>query len=167
MGRGNHKIYYTVNNRGNDGLISAQTVEQVGANDLYLRLGYTITDAGWEGDVVQTAINLAANLPVATQPDGSPIVGLMRVEYSDRNLPQSGTFTLSLEGNPNFHSYEAVDTDTTHSTFTVRDDVNAPKIPISPDRWAFARCSGGPGSEEPRLSTSATSTAFVPTRSTS
>ncbi len=149
MGRGNHKIYYTVNNRGNDGLISAQTVEQVGANDLYLRLGYTITDAGWEGDVVQTAINLAANLPVATQPDGSPIVGLMRVEYSDRNLPQSGTFTLSLEGNPNFHSYEAVDTDTTHSTFTVRDDVNAPKIPISPDRWAFARCSGGPGSEEP------------------
>src|SRR5713101_10057118 len=107
MSRGNQKIYYTVNNRGNDGLVAAQTVAQVGSNDIYLRMGYTIVDAGWEGDVVQTAINLAAILPIATQPDGSPIIGLMRVEYSDRNLPQSGTFTLSLEGNPNFHSYEA------------------------------------------------------------
>jgi hypothetical protein len=149
MGLGNHKIYYTVNNRGNDGLVSAQTVAQVGANELYLRLGYTIVDAGWEGDVVQTAINLAAHLPVATQPDGSPIVGLMRVEYSDRNLPQSGTFTLNLEGNSNFHSYEAADTDTAHATFTVRDDVNAAKMPISPDRWAFARCPSGPGVQEP------------------
>ena len=149
MGRGNHKIFYTVNNRGNDGLVSAQTVQQVGANDLYLRLGYTIADAGWEGDVVQTAINLAANVPTATQPDGSPLVGRMRVEYSDRNLPQSGTFTLNLEGNANFRSYETADTDSAHATFSVRDDVNAPKTPISPDGWAFARCPTGPGSEEP------------------
>jgi hypothetical protein len=149
MNRGNHKIYYTANNRGNDGLISAETVGQVGSNELYLRLGYTIVDAGWEGDVVQTAINLAANLPVATQADGSPIVGPMRVEYSDRNLPQSGSFTLNLEGNPAFHSYEAADTDTTRSTFTVRDDVNSPKIPISSNRWAFARCPTGQGSLDP------------------
>src|SRR6266851_9180180 len=94
MSRGNRKIFYTVNNRGNDSLIPAETVAQVGSNDIYLIMGYTIVDAGWEGDVVPTDINLAANLPIATQPDGSPIIGRMRVEYSDRTIPLTGTFTM-------------------------------------------------------------------------
>jgi hypothetical protein len=149
MSRGNRKIYYTVNNRGNDGLVAAQTVAQVGSNDIYLRMGYTIVDAGWEGDVVQTAINLAAHLPVATQPDGSPIVGMMRVEYSDRNLPLTGTFSVNLEGNASFHSYETADTNTAHSTLTVRDDVRSPKQPISSDRWAFGICPTGKSSYSP------------------
>ncbi len=149
MSRGNQKIYYTVNNRGNDSLIPAETVAQVGSNDIYLLMGYTIVDAGWEGDVVQTDINLAANLPIATQPDGSPILGRMRVEYSDRTIPLTGTFTMTLEGNPAFRSYEAADTDTTRSTFTFRDDVNAPRIPISSDRWGFGRCPTGKGSFVP------------------
>ena len=143
MSLGNHKIYYTVNNRGNDSLIPAETIGQVGSNDIYLRMGYTIVDAGWEGDAVPTAINLVANLPIATQPDGSPIIGRMRVEYSDRTIPLDGTFTMNLEGSPAFRSYETADTDTIHSTFTVRDDVNAPRIPISSDRWGFGRCETG------------------------
>ena len=143
MMRSNHKIYYTTNNRGNDALIAASTVAQVGSNDLYLRLGYTIADAGWEGDVVQTPVNLAANVPTARQPDGSPIVGVMRVEYSDRNLPQAGTFTLPLEGSANFRSYETADTNPSHSTLTVRDDVGTPKTAVSPDRWAFGKCPAG------------------------
>ena len=149
MSRGNHKIYYTVNNRGNDSLIPAETVGQVGSNDVYLRMGYTLVDAGWEGDVVPTDINLAPNLPIATQTDGSPILGRMRVEYSDRTIPLTGTFTMTLEGNPAFRSYEAADTDTTHSTFTVRDEVNAPRIPIPSDRWGFGRCPTGKGSFVP------------------
>jgi hypothetical protein len=151
MERGNHKIFYTVNNRGNNpgGLIAAETTAQVGSSDVYLRMGYTIVDAGWEGDVVPTATRLAANLPLATQPDGSPIVGRMRVEYSDRNIPLAGTFTFNLKGNPAFRSYETADTNTTHSTLTVRDDVNAPKIPIPSDRWAFGRCPTGAASLVP------------------
>ncbi len=46
MARGNHKIFYTVNNRGNGlaldfshPLIAAQTADQVGRNDIALRLG--------------------------------------------------------------------------------------------------------------------------------
>jgi hypothetical protein len=124
-------------------------VAQVGSNDLYLRLGYTIADAGWEGDVVQTAVNLAANVPTARQVDGSPIVGLMRVEYSDRNLPQAGTFTLTLEGNAAFKSYETADANPSHSTLTVRDDVGTPKTAIPPDRWAFGNCPAGRGSLVP------------------
>jgi hypothetical protein len=106
-------------------------------------------DAGWEGDVVPTAIRLAPTLPIATQPDGSPIVGVMRVEYSDRNLPLAGTFTLTLKVNANFRSYEAVDTSQVHATFTVRDTVDGPKVPIPNDRWAFGGCPTGPDSLVP------------------
>ncbi len=162
MARGNRKIFYAVNNRGNalaldfaHPLLSARTAADVGDNDILLRMGFTVVDAGWQGDVVQrftpagTPANLAANLPVATQPDGSPILGLMRVEYSDRNIPLAGAYTLNLEGNPAFRSYETADASTAHATFTVRDDVGAPKIPIAPDRWAYGRCPTGPASLVP------------------
>jgi hypothetical protein len=36
--RGNGKIYYTANNRGNDALYAARTVEQVGRNDFARQL---------------------------------------------------------------------------------------------------------------------------------
>ncbi len=145
MARGNHKVFHMANNRGNNpgGLISSRTADQVGSSDVVLRMGYTIVDAGWEGDVVPTATRLAANLPIATQPDGSPIVGLMRVEYSDRNIPLGGAFTLNLKGRAAFRSYETASTDTAQATFTVRDSVDGPKIPIPPGRWAFGRCPNG------------------------
>src|SRR5437016_404057 len=162
MARGNRKIFYTVNNRGGPlaidfahPLMFAQTAADVGDNDIALQMGFTIVDAGWEGDVIQrfsaagTPLNLAASVPVARQADGSAITGLMRVEYSDRNLPQAGTFTLTLEGNAAFRSYETADTDPAHATFTVRDDVDAPKTAIASNRWAFGTCPGGGGSLVP------------------
>jgi len=149
MSLGNHKLFYRVNNRGNNSLLAAQTAAQVGANDVYLRMGYTIVDAGWEGDVLPTPTKLVASLPVATNKDGSPIVGLMRVEYSDRTIPLAGTFSMNLEGNAAFRSYESADTNTARSTFTVRDTVNGSKMLIPSDRWAFGRCPTGQASLVP------------------
>ncbi|HZR07813.1 MAG TPA: hypothetical protein VFA79_04470, partial [Myxococcales bacterium] len=148
MGRSNHKIFYGINNRGNNpfGLLTATTQAQLAASDVYFTMGYTLVDAGWEGDALQTATNLTANLPIARQADGSPIVGMMRVEYSDRNLPLAGAFTLVLEGNASFHSYETADTNTGHSLLTVRDDVGTPKTTIASDRWAFGKCPTGAAS---------------------
>ncbi len=141
--RGNGKIYYTVNNRGNDALLNAKTRADVGQNDFALRSGYTIVDAGWEGDLVPDPRRLAAVLPIATQADGSPIVERMRVEYSDRNIPADGTFTLNLEGSSSFKSYEAADTNTGRSLLTVRGTVRGPAATIAADRWAFGRCPTG------------------------
>ena len=107
--RGNQKIYYTVNNRGNDALLNARTRAEVGQNDFPLRMGYTIVDAGWQGDLMPMPTRLVARLPVATQADGSPIVERMRVEYSDRNIPVEGAFTINLEGSAAFPSYEVAD----------------------------------------------------------
>lgn len=145
----NRKIYFMVNNRGNDALYTARTAADVGANDLYLRQGYTIVDAGWQGDLVPAATKLAPSLPVARNADGSSIVGPMRVEYSDRNIPLSGTFTLPLEGNAAFRSYEAANLDTTRATLTTREAVGGAKRPVPSDRWAFGHCPTGRASLRP------------------
>src|ERR1700693_3706880 len=58
MGRGNHKIFYAINNRGNKNSIgrfdfaveSNDPLTAADAGDGFLlRLGYTIVDAGWPG----------------------------------------------------------------------------------------------------------------------
>jgi hypothetical protein len=143
MTRGNGKIYYTANNRGNDAFYSARTAAQIGRNDFALRLGYTIVDAGWQGDLAPSATRLGGDFPVAAQPDGSPIVGVTRVEFSDRNIPREGAFTLNLKGSAAFRAYEAADLDPAHATFTVRESVAAARTPIAADRWTFGRCPNG------------------------
>jgi Alpha/beta hydrolase domain len=143
LGRGNDKIFYTVNNRGNDALLNAKTAMDAASYDFALRAGYTIVDAGWEGDLVPSPTRLAAGLPIAKQLDGSAIVGRMRVEYSDRNIPSAGAFTLPLEGSAAFRSYAAADTNPAHAVFTVRPAPGAARTPIAADRWAFGRCATG------------------------
>jgi hypothetical protein len=158
LARGNRKIFYVINNRGNKQALgyfnfapsTNDPLTAADAGDGYLmRLGYAVVDAGWQGDVAPGNNRLFPEFPVATQPDGSPIVAPVRIEYSDRTIPQAGTFTLPLEGSAAFRSYERADADTTHSTLTVRAAVDGPKVPIGPERWAFGRCPTGASSLVP------------------
>jgi Alpha/beta hydrolase domain len=163
--RGNHKILYGINNRGNKqtlgyfnyvpagpGINNPLTAADAGDGFL-MRLGYTIVDAGWQGDVANLPGSnvLFPNLPIAMQADGSPIIAAVRVEYSDRTIPANGTFTLPLEGSPSFKSYPAADTNTAHSILTVRDEVSdqGPMTPIAADQWAFGTCPTGKDSLVP------------------
>jgi len=158
MDRGNHKIFYVVNNRGNKQALAKYNYVPAGpgvnnpitaadAGDGFLmRLGYTVLDAGWQGDVAAGDNRLFPSFPVATRRDGSPIVAPVRIEYSDRTIPFAGTFTLTLEGSSSFTSYETADTNTAHSTLTVRDSLDGAKVPIAPSRWAFGTCPTGQAS---------------------
>lgn len=152
--RGNGKIFYVINNRGGKqalgyfnyvpsgpGINDPITAADAGDGFL-MRLGYTIVDAGWQGDVAEGSARLFPNFPVARGPD-RPIGSYLRIEYSDRTIPTAGTFTLTLEGSPDFVPYETDDTDPSHYTFTERDDLDAPRMPISADRWAFGSCPSG------------------------
>jgi hypothetical protein len=155
MSKGNGKILYGVNNRGNDIEFArfnfgagggSRPITAADAGDGFLeRQGYTYVDAGWECDVVPNATthNFAPTCSIATQPDGSPIIGKMRIEYHDR---AAGTFTTPLEGSAAFHSYEAADTDTTRSTLTIRDEESAPRVPLPSNAWAFGSCPTGQAS---------------------
>src|SRR5260370_2103139 len=106
MERGNGKIFYTINNRGNKGALNVwnfaasnnDPITAADAGDGFLmRLGYTIVDAGWQGDVAPGNARLIPNLPVARNPD-RPIGSGTPVEYSDPTLPQTGTFHLAPPG---------------------------------------------------------------------
>lgn len=151
MTRGNQKILYGVNNRGNGielGWVQAFPAMQQNApldesDGLMFRLGYTYVDAGWAGDVTTSRPRLGANLPVAVQPDGTPIVASVRIEYAS-----STGYTLPLKGNTQFRSYETADTSTGRSSLTVRDRVRGDKKSIPADRWAFGRCPTGQASLE-------------------
>src|SRR5438309_7213055 len=150
MQRSNRKIFYAVNNRGNnlEGLVTATTASQIAGTDAGYAMteGYVVVDAGWEGDVIPTPTKLVANLPRARNANGTPITGLMRYEYSDR---AAGSFTTNLEGTAGFLSYEAADTNTADATFTVADSEYGPKTLIPPNRWAFGRCPTGQASLVP------------------
>ena len=150
IGRGNRKILYGINNRGNPIELTFQTFPRLppgappdASDGLFFRLGYTFVDAGWAGDITTTATRLGADLPVALEPDGGPVVSRIRIEYA-----RTG-YSVPLKGNDRFRSYEAADTETSRSTLTVRDGVDGARIPIAPDRWAFGRCETGQLSLEP------------------
>jgi len=119
LSRGNHKLFYGINNRGNKqtlgyfnyvpagpGINDPITAADAGDGFL-MRLGYALVDAGWQGDVANLPGSnvLFPSLPIATQADGSPITAAVRIEYSDRTIPAKGTFTLPLEGSPSFQSH--------------------------------------------------------------
>jgi hypothetical protein len=155
MSRGNRKLWYGINNRGNcievgprafprpPNTCNPLTAADVGENNVLLHQGYASVDAGWHGDGMPNPNQLFPTFPVARQADGSPIVGPLRLEYT----PGIAMFTMPLV--TGWRPYEAADTDTAHSTLTVRDRADAPKVPIPSDRWAFGRCPTGAGSLVP------------------
>ena len=155
IAKGNHKIFYAINNRGNFQPLGYFNYGRGGNNPLtaadagdgfLMRQGYTIVDTAWEGDLNPGGGRLVPKFPVATNADGSAIVAKVRIEYSDRTIRNEGTFTLPLEGAANFKAYPAADTDTSHATLTIRDSVNGTKMPIPPGRWAFGTCPMGKAS---------------------
>ena len=158
MAKGNRKILYAINNRGGkqglgyfnfapagSGINNPLTTADVGDGFL-MRLGYTVVDAGWQGDIAPGGNRLLPKFPVATQPDGSPIVASVRIEYSDRTIPAAGTFTLPLEGAAGFVAYPTSEMNTAHSKLTVRDEVSGDKTVIPSDKWAFGTCTSGSAS---------------------
>ena len=159
IARGNGKIFYGINNRGNkleSGLrwhhvpASNDPITAEHAGDGFLmRLGYTVVDAGWQGDVVEGNDRLFPQLPVATAADGSPLVAPTRVELSDRSIPVEGTFTLPLKGSARFEPYPTADMDSGNASLTVRTTPEGPGTPIAADAWAYGRCPQGRASLEP------------------
>ena len=107
MTRGNQKLWYGINNRSNcielpfrtfpfrASTCNLLTAEDVGGADHpILREGFAYVDAGWHADAVPdpTGARLVPNFPIATQPDGSPITGRLRLEH----VPLADSFTRPL-----------------------------------------------------------------------
>ena len=71
MDRWNRALYHTVSNRGRGGA----------AEQALLERGFVFVRVGWQGDLTPTDSNIVAYLPVASNSDGSSIVGPALEEF--------------------------------------------------------------------------------------
>jgi hypothetical protein len=161
--KGNGILFFNVVNRGNKGGLASfnadipsglpqhvsdnNALKAVG-DGFMLEQGYTMVWFGWQGDVLAGNDRLTFSVPVATNPDGTPITGLVRGELIVRapaktlNL-SSGWFTLM-----NHASYPAASLDNRTPqgdgflpTLTVRSKEQEPRVPIPNSAWSFGACS--------------------------
>ncbi|MCZ6874820.1 MAG: alpha/beta hydrolase domain-containing protein, partial [bacterium] len=150
LARGNHRLIYDVNNRGNKRLLrdfndapenegnstgnNPSTLQDAG-NGFLMRYGYTIVWSGWQGDILPGAHRLTMRLPVATD-EGQDLTGIVRTELMTE---QPNTVWLPLSGNDYTLSYESVSLDTAAATLTCREHESDARMPITSDAWQFAR----------------------------
>ena len=133
MSKSNGVLLYEDVNRGSKNSLSFNiggSATQIGDGFLENR-GYTMAWAGWEGDITS---GIGIKLPVAQNRDGSAITGRVRSEY----IMNSATSTVDVTAPP---AYEAVSTDNSDATLTMRVHQNDPRVEIPRSQWNFADCS--------------------------
>lgn len=141
MARGNGKLFYDINNRGNTDLAPVADAASVnGQVAQQLRMGFALVDAGWHGDGIANPVQLFPQFPVAQAPGAEPMTGRVRLEFS---VP-APAFSQPLA--PFWRSYAPVSTDTAKATLVMRERAGEAATPIAPDRWCFAT-----GSPEDRI----------------
>ena len=156
--KGNGRLLYDVHNRGNKlALWTFNDAERTNepatmahaGNGFLLRKGYSLLWTGWNGDVVGDGTGrLLAGLPVAVNPDGSPITGKTYVEISVDEEAKSRAFYQSPWGTP--ASYPTVSLDDPAAMLTMRPTRKEPPVDVPRDAWAFARFDDGQIIPDPR-----------------
>src|SRR5215468_6205823 len=159
--KGNGILFFNIHNRGNKGGIAlfnadvppnlAEINSLANPGDRFLqRQGYTMIWFGWQPDVLAGNNRMTMTVPVARNPDGSPITGLVRSELTTvvptttLNL-SSGWFTALTTA-----SYPTVNTDNKTPladgfvpALTVRSKEQEPRLPIPNTEWSFGSCPQG------------------------
>lgn len=147
MAKASHLMWHDVPNRS--GRITIAPVERV--------FGDIGLSSGWQGDSSGTTAPGPNNdyvvVPVARNPDGSPITG--RVMARIMNASGKDSRPMMVHSNPLPYRPASLDTKaaslTTHASETI-DGVIGATAEIAQDDWAFARCSADnpfPGTPDP------------------
>ncbi|MGH8068688.1 MAG: alpha/beta hydrolase domain-containing protein [Candidatus Entotheonellia bacterium] len=147
LGRGNRRLLYDVNNRGNIRAVqffndahhsnTPSTAAHAGTGFL-MRRGYTVVASGWQGDILPGEGRLTIQVPMARE-NGSAITGVVRTEFL---TDEPGVTCFPLSGNDYTSSYEAVSLDTRSATFTSREHEADARQPIPSEAWQFAQLDG-------------------------
>ncbi len=138
--RGNRRIFYNVLNRGNKQALDNFNDPAPGANanepttavdagnGFLMREGYVILWSAWQGDVPAGGNRMRASFPIATNPDGTPVVALNRDEFIFDNTTDPVTATLS---------YPANTLDQTQATLTVRQREADLRVALPASDWTY------------------------------
>jgi hypothetical protein len=139
VARGNGSVLYEVSNRGSKGMIGffnlatggsldPQTAADLGDGFL-LEQGFTLLWVGWQFDAPGREGMVRAYVPAAREPDGRPIQGLVRSDFS----PTQKSLETALPDT----TYAVLDPRDPSSTLTVRDTVEGPRRTVPRGQWEF------------------------------
>ncbi len=139
LSRGNRRLLYDVNNRGNKRVLSffndapgtndPKAIEDAG-NGFLMRRGYTVVWSGWQGDLLAGNSRMTMRVPRA-----HGVRGPMRAEFIATG---PGVTCFPLSSNNYTWSYPAVRTDTSVAGLTARPREAAPRQHVPPNEWQYA-----------------------------
>ena len=135
--RGNHRLMYFVNNRGNR-LGNWHFNHEAGKNWLYSR-GYSYLWCGWNCDVIESDQRLNIHVPVITK-NGRPVTG--RVYCEIISFSDDVVYSLPLVWGGSV-AYPPATMDSSQATLTKRQYRGDRPIPLPRDGWSFARLEKG------------------------
>ncbi len=149
MNKGNGAVLFEVSNRGGKGILRiangggnpADPATEFGDGFL-MRQGYTIAWVGWEYDVADQNQNLRLDAPVAREPDGKEIRGLVRSDFTPaekRDEMPVGHILLGATGGKSYGVDETAVGNYFASRLTVRDTPLGERAEISADQWSITR----------------------------
>jgi hypothetical protein len=143
---GNGTVLFEVSNRGRKGLLHVFN-QGKGSNDprtaaefgdgLLLEQGFTLAWLGWQFDVPREPPLMSVTVPIARNPDGSPIQGVVRSDF----VPDQSITSFSL-GDRLFFPYRVVDPEDASATLTERSLANGPRRVIPRAEWGFTEDRG-------------------------
>lgn len=143
--RGNRRLFYDVNNRGNKLAMSffnnrggnnPTTLEDAG-NGFFMRQGYSVLWCGWNGDVRPGGGRMRIGLPVAYERQGGSTKTITGKIYAEICV-NSRTFSQPFYWG-NSDPYPVVSYDNEEATLTMRARRVDPPVEVPRDQWAFAR----------------------------
>jgi hypothetical protein len=144
MAKGNGAVLFEVSNRGGRGILrlvnggnSSDPNAEFGDGFL-LREGYTIAWLGWQFDVAGQGQNLRFSAPVAHDPGGKEIRGLVRSDFTPSQKRDDMPLGHILLGPAGGKSYPVDDPASPKNVLTVRDAPDGPRQVIPRGQWSFA-----------------------------
>src|SRR5262245_766855 len=165
--KGNGVLFFNVVNRGNKGGLASFNADipsglpqhvsdnnalKAAGDGFMLEQGHTIIWFGWQGDVLAGNDRLTFSVPVATNPDGTPITGVVRGELIVRSSAKTLNLSTGWFTGMSHASYPTVSIDNRTPvadgflpTLTVRSKEQDPRVQIANSEWSFGSCpEGGP-----------------------
>jgi hypothetical protein len=144
MAKGNQAVLFEVSNRGGRGILSLVNGRDGEFGDGFLmRQGYTIAWVGWEFDLSSQGERLRLSAPIAHDPVGKEIHGLVRGDFTPAEKRDDWPLGHILLGPDGGNSYAVEDPQSAANVLTVRDTPTAARTKIPRSDWSFAHVVDG------------------------
>ena len=150
MAKGNQAVLFEVSNRGGRGILSLVNGREGEYGDGFLmRQGYTIAWVGWEFDLSSQGEHLRLTAPIAHDPGGKEIHGLVRTDFTPAEKRDDMPLGHILLGPDGGNSYPVDDPESKQNVLTVRDTPTGQRQVIARSNWSFAHMMEGKLTSDP------------------